>query len=206
MTDLIICGVGGQGIISIGHILSKSCISSDLNFISSETHGMSQRGGSVIFHFRIGNKKSPLIPKGQAQVILSGEPIESLRCLEYLEPYGIVLTNEHPTPSPISAILGIEYPNLDEVYEKIIEWPARLFKLDAFEIASSIGLPQSQNIALLGGLIALDIIPIDGEYVKEIIKTAWMKYSKQNLKAFELGYQSVKNALKSDEYELALPG
>ena len=90
--NIIITGIGGQGTVSIGHLLGKMFHQADMNIVAAETHGMSQRGGSVIFHLRVGKSYAPIIPLGQADIIISGEPMEALRVIEYLKPNGIVIS------------------------------------------------------------------------------------------------------------------
>ncbi|MCE7737510.1 MAG: indolepyruvate oxidoreductase subunit beta, partial [Candidatus Heimdallarchaeota archaeon] len=181
MVDIIIVGVGGQGMISIGHLIAKACLELDIKFVSAETHGMSQRGGSVIFHFRIGDKTAPIVTKGQADVIISGEPMETLRYIDYLKPNGLVITNNRVINSPVNLQLGIEYPELDKLFDSIEEWPSKLFVIDAQRYAFELGMPQSENVILLGALLALGNLPITIEKMEEVITNRWPRVAETNI-------------------------
>jgi len=195
MLDVVIVGVGGQGTVSIGHLLGKACLKMNIPFVSSETHGMSQRGGSVIFHFRLGNKTAPLIPKGKADVIIAGEPMEALRFIEYLKPNGIILSNTQTIISPVALQLGMKYPKMELIWDKLRKWPSTLHKIDTSEIAKSIGMIQSSNIVLLGAFIGLNVIPVDLDTIAQIISERWPKVSQFNRKALLAGYNAINQVI-----------
>ncbi len=158
--DAILAGVGGQGTLSVGHILVQSAVEEGHQVIASETHGMSQRGGSVIFHYRLGEISASLVPKGQSELILSGEPMEALRFLDFLKPNGTVVTSDHGMLSPVAAQGGATYPALDEVWKAIKEWPAKLYVVSANKIASELGAPLAGNMVLLGAAAGLEALPM----------------------------------------------
>jgi len=143
--DIILAGVGGQGIISIAAIIGTAALEQGLFLKQSEVHGMSQRGGDVQSNLRIADKEiaSDLIPFGKADLIISVEPLEALRYLPYLSPDGWVITSTKP-------FVNIpEYPDMEKVMEEIRKLP-HYVALDADEIAKEIGTVKAANIVILG--------------------------------------------------------
>jgi indolepyruvate ferredoxin oxidoreductase beta subunit len=143
--DLILCGVGGQGILSIAAALGAAALRNNLYLKQAETHGMSQRGGDVVSHMRISDKPihSDLIPIGAADMILSVEPMEALRYLPFLSPKGYVVTNT----TPIKNIPN--YPSEDEIMKELKKLP-NVVIIDADTIAEDMGSKRSMNIVMLG--------------------------------------------------------
>jgi indolepyruvate ferredoxin oxidoreductase beta subunit len=157
--DIILAGVGGQGILSIAAILGVAALENDLYLKQAETHGMSQRGGAVVSHLRISDKPiaSDLIPMGNADLILSVEPMESLRYLPYLSPLGYVVTNTTP-------FVNIpNYPEVDKVMNEIRSLP-RFVAIDADQIAKETGNSKVSNVVMLGA--ASPFIDLDFEKLK----------------------------------------
>lgn len=144
-TDIILAGVGGQGILSIAAIVGAAAIEKGLYLKQSETHGMSQRGGAVVSHLRIADRPiaSDLIPQGVADVILSVEPMESLRYLPFLSEKGWVVTNS-------TMFNNIpDYPEFELIEKEIRKLPHSVL-LDADTIARSLGNPRGSNMVILG--------------------------------------------------------
>jgi len=195
--NIIITGIGGQGTVSIGHILGKIFTDVGYHVVAAETHGMSQRGGSVVFHLRIGKNYGPIIPKGQADVIISGEPMESLRVIDYLKPNGIVISNTHGILSPVAANLGQTYPSVEKIFETVREWPAALHIIDTGNIAKELGITQGENLILMGAFLKLSLIDLDTSYVEETIKARWPKFAENNMKALHAGYMQIEEKLVS---------
>jgi indolepyruvate ferredoxin oxidoreductase beta subunit len=190
MLNVVISGVGGQCTVSVGHILSQACLELNIPFVASETHGMSQRGGSVVFHLRICRSVvAPVIGKGQADIILAGEPMEALRVLEFLKPNGMVITSTYGILSPISNQLGQKYPDLEKIYHEITHWPAHLFSVETERIVKEIGNEKVTNIILLGKLLAMDEFPITLDQIKELVGRRWPKVKEDNVKALEIGHE-----------------
>lgn len=144
-TDIILAGVGGQGILSIAAILGAAALNENWHLKQAETHGMSQRGGAVVSHLRISDHPihSDLIPLGKADIILSVEPMESLRYLPYLKESGSVVTNS-------TEFKNIpEYPELEETYQKLSK-KIKIIKIDADKMAAEIGNAKASNMVILG--------------------------------------------------------
>jgi len=143
--DIILAGVGGQGILSTAAIIGLAAIENGLFVKQAEVHGMSQRGGAVQSHLRISSREisSDLIPFGSADMILSIEPMESLRYLPYLSTEGWIITN-------ITPFVNIpDYPEIDLLLNQIHSYK-NVVAIDADGIAKKIFSPKSSNVVLLG--------------------------------------------------------
>jgi len=143
--DIILSGVGGQGILSIAAVIGLAALENDLFFKQAEVHGMSQRGGDVYSHFRLSDKPvfSDLIPHGKADIIISMEPMESLRYLPWLSKNGWLITNSNP-------FINIpEYPLVEDVHKEIRKIRNNII-IDADSIAKETGSVRSGNIVILG--------------------------------------------------------
>ncbi|HDJ22382.1 MAG TPA: indolepyruvate oxidoreductase subunit beta [Candidatus Aminicenantes bacterium] len=185
--DIILAGVGGQGILSIAFVMDIAALQKGWQFKQAEVHGMAQRGGAVQSHLRISTETifSDLIPRGQADMILSVEPLETLRYLNYLNPEGFIISNCVPyTNIP-------DYPPMEKVLEKIKQSP-RVKLLDAPSLAHQAGSSLTQNMVMLGA--ASTELIIEESYLKEGIKQLFKTKGEQivamNLKAFDLGRQA----------------
>lgn len=144
-SDIILAGVGGQGILSIATALGVAALADNLLIKQAETHGMSQRGGAVYSHMRISDKDiaSDLIPFGKADLILSVEPMESLRYLPYLSETGYLVTS-------ISPFVNIpNYPAIETIITEIQKLK-KFIAIDAEAIAKEVGSTRSSNMVMLG--------------------------------------------------------
>lgn len=161
--DIIISGVGGQGIVTIAAIIGYAAVEEGLSFKQSEVHGMSQRGGDVSSHFRLSSEEifSDLIPFGSANLIISVEPMEALRYLPYLADDGWLITNTKPYENIPN------YPPIDELIEEINKFPNHI-AIDADQIAKSIGAPKSANVVILGS--ASPFLDIDYKKLENAIR------------------------------------
>ena len=143
-TDIILCGVGGQGILSIATIIGEAAMNENLNIKQAEVHGMSQRGGDVQSNLRISSEPihSDLIPKGGADVIISMEPMEALRYLPYLSKDGWIITSSTP-------FVNIpNYPDMEVIKNDLAQLP-NVISIDIEQMAKDNGVPRSANVILL---------------------------------------------------------
>ncbi len=144
-TDIILCGVGGQGILSIATIIGEAAMHENLYIKQAEVHGMSQRGGDVQSNLRISSEPihSDLIALGSADVIISMEPMEALRYLPYLKKDGWIITSSVPFVNIIN------YPEQEKLDEQLAKLP-NVVSIDIDTIAKQLGAPRSANMVLLG--------------------------------------------------------
>ena len=144
--DIILCGVGGDGIVSVAKIISDAALNENLYLKQSEIHGMSQRGGSVFSHLRLSDKHifADVIPEGKADIILSSEPMEALRYLPFLSEDGCVITNSEP-------FVNIKnYPDMDKVMAEIGKIKNRVV-FNSNEVAKKVN--ARSNMVLLGAAV-----------------------------------------------------
>ncbi|KAA0000635.1 MAG: indolepyruvate ferredoxin oxidoreductase subunit beta [Thermoplasmata archaeon] len=189
--SILIVGVGGQGVLTAANILAKSALKEGYNVITSELHGMAQRGGNVECAVRIGDVLSPIVADFSADAILSFEPLEALRNLKKVKEEGIVITDVNPIIPPLIS-LGIgSYMPVEEIFEKISSH-CKLLKINADEIARKAGSLLAKNIVMLGAFSALNIFPIKEESILEVIRESFPeRYVEVNIKAFEMGRESI---------------
>ena len=149
--NVLIVGVGGQGTLFAGKVIGEVAEKSGLSVKQSEVHGMAQRGGSVVTYVRIGDQViSPLIEKGEADLIVAFEQLEALRWIEFLKPSGLVIVNEQMI-SPMPVIIGAaKYPA--NVFDRLDRAGVQTVRVDAPAIAAQSGNPKAVNIVLLGML------------------------------------------------------
>ncbi len=192
--QIFLAGVGGQGILSVTDILCNAAVKMGFKVRGSETHGMSQRGGSVFSNVRFGDVFSPLIMERDADVLLGFEPTEALRYAQYLKPDGIGLVNIHPIPSPKFTLTKSSYPKIKSILSELKEFTPNIISIDATELATELGNPIIQNLIMLGALSSLPGLPLSIEYLKEALETQFrVKHIELNLKAVEIGYKKVKH-------------
>ncbi len=182
--DIVLCGVGGQGVLSLASIIAKGAMMEDLHVKQAEVHGMSQRGGAVIATMRISSEEifSDLIAEGAADMILSMEPLESLRHIKYLRKGGQLITGKDP-------FINIPaYPEESDLYRVIDGIPSSII-IDTKELAKEAGSPRAQNIVLVGS--ASNVLPIKEETFLQAIEDVFTRKGEKiveiNKKAFLLG-------------------
>ncbi len=183
--NIMIVGVGGQGTLLASKLLGKLLLNKGYDVKVSEVHGMSQRGGSVVTYVRYGDKVySPVIDKGEADVIVSFEMLEAARWAEYLKADGVIITNTQQV-NPMPVITGAcEYPqNLDC---KIKDLGLKLEAFDALSLAEEAGNSKAVNIVLMGRLSKLFDFT-EGEWLQAIEQSVPEKFLELNKKAFALG-------------------
>lgn len=189
-SNIILAGVGGQGILSIAAALGTAALEDNLYIKQAETHGMSQRGGAVVSHMRISDKPiaSDLIKQGTADLILSVEPMEALRYLPFLSETGYLVTNTTP-------FINIpNYPDYEEVMAAVKEQPC-FVAIDADQMAKDAGNARSSNMVMLGA--ASPFIDIDFKMLEDGIRNVFGRKGEEiveiNLKALRAGREFAEN-------------
>jgi len=194
MVDIYLVGVGGQGIITASKIIGDAAVFAGKNVLLSETHGMAQRGGSVVCTARIGEVSSPLIPDGQADVILSFEALETLRARCMSSEKTIVLSSmERVTPLSVSA-QKLKYPTPEEVEVGFKGISARFLFVDARRLALEAGVGMSPNIVMVGALAGTGITGLPRKDFEKAIELNISRKLKGNLDAFAKGFEIGKRA------------
>lgn len=190
-TNIVLTGVGGQGVITAANILGKAAVSADVDIYVSEVHGMAQRGGAVNCTVRMGDVSGPLVAMGTADVIVSTEPIEALRNIAFSNKKTKIITDINPIVPFTVAVGGEKYPDLDDVYKEI-KSRAILYKINALKIAKDSGAAITKNIVMLGALAASDVLPFKSNVLLDtILENVPVKYKEINKKAFESGMKAL---------------
>ena len=183
--NIMIVGVGGQGTLLASRILGNTVINEGYDVKVSEVHGMSQRGGSVVTYVKYGEKVySPIIDRGEADIILAFELLEAYRALPYLKKGGKIIVNTQSI-DPMPVITGMAtYP--ENIVEKI-SGKADVLPIDAMKLAKEAGNIKAVNVVLIGVMAKSTDIPYEN-WVETIKSTVPEKFLDVNLKAFDLGY------------------
>lgn len=189
--DIILCGVGGQGILSIATIIGEAATKAGVNLKQAEVHGMSQRGGDVQSNLRLSTEPiySDLIAQGCCDVVISMEPMESLRYLPYLSKNGVIVTSNKP-------FINIpNYPEEAALFEELDALPNEVIKLDIEQVAKDAGNARGANMVLLG-MAAPFIEIVTVEQLRSAIATIFARKGEAiveaNLKAFDEGVKASK--------------
>lgn len=193
--NILLTGVGGQGIITMGRILGLTAISKGVKALIAETHGMAQRGGSVLVHVRIGDVESPLIGFGMADVIIGLELIEALRALSYANSKTLLVLNDRIIRPPGAKRI----PSRDEIISELKKLGLNYILIDALKLAIEAGSSISENIVLIGGLFATNILSgyIDVDDIESTLKKMFSgRVLEINMKAFKYGYEFVTNYME----------
>jgi indolepyruvate ferredoxin oxidoreductase beta subunit len=183
-TDIILAGVGGQGVLSIAAIIAQAAVKEGLTVRQSEVHGMAQRGGAVLAHLRISSEAiaSDLVPQGEANLIISMEPLEGLRYAAWLSPKGALVTAAEP-------LVNIpNYPDIAEIIKTISTFPINCI-VEAAALAREAGSQRSVNMVMVGA--ASPFLPLKAETLEETINATFASKDasiiESNRKAFNLG-------------------
>lgn len=187
--SVLVAGVGGQGLITLASTLAEAAVEKGVNALVAETHGLSQRGGSVEVHVRIGDVRAPLIPPGGADVLLGLEMIEAARRVEYLASGGLLLTADIVLRPGLP---NVKVPGRRELEEELSRADAKLVVVPARELASKLGSTLYANTLMLGALAAsgaLDGILEYGDLERVVSR---MKRARENLEALRMGYEYCK--------------
>jgi len=183
-TQIILAGIGGQGVLFASRIFSELGLKMGLNVLGSETHGMSQRGGSVLAHLKLGDFHSPLIRTGAADILYAFAEEETYRTLKFLKNGGVCFVNlENPGRFDPGVLSHLESKGIG-------------FKTcDAGEAAAKIGFMRSANIVLIGYSVGTGLVPFLYDDIKSVLETvSWPEVLQTNLKAFDTGVRYGSNA------------
>ena len=182
--DVILAGVGGQGVLSVAAIISQAAVTQGLNVRQSEVHGMAQRGGAVLAHMRISDKDIPsdLVPRGRADLILAMEPVEGLRYADWLSEKGALISASEPYVNIPN------YPEIEKIHKAIRSFPLNKI-VETEALAKEAGLARSVNVVMVGAASAF--LPIDTTTIEKTIEKMFSQKDKAiveaNIKAFNLG-------------------
>jgi indolepyruvate ferredoxin oxidoreductase beta subunit len=185
-SDIVLAGVGGQGILTIAAIIGQAAVSQGINVKQSEVHGMAQRGGSVLAHLRLSSEpvSSDLIELGTANIVLGMEPMEALRQLPYLAATGVLISNTTPIRN-----IG-DYPELGSILGELEKFPRNVV-IDADKLAKTAGSSRAANMVLLGAISNfLEFSPqLLTDSISKMFAGKGEAIVQANLKAFEAGSQ-----------------
>lgn len=196
MCDIVLAGVGGQGLMVLSSVIGHGCLREGVKVVTAEDHGLAQRSGSIHVHVRIGEKYSPLIPYGCADFLIGMEALEALRYVEYVRDGGFILVNKRVL-HPIVETHDIaeerdekrEYVTLEQVVAQLRKVTENVFVVDALELARRAGHTRAENMVLLGAACALPGFPLKKgtllEAIKDVLPEKWVEV---NVKAFEVGW------------------
>jgi indolepyruvate ferredoxin oxidoreductase beta subunit len=191
--NLIITGVGGQGNVLASQVVGRALVRENFYVTIGETYGASQRGGAVMSHLRISKESqhSPLIPEGQADIVVALEPVEALRVIgQYGNPSVAAVVNSRPIYPTAVTVGEAEYPSLEKIKQTIYELARKAWFIDATEIALSFGSPIFTNIIMVGALAGTNLLPLNRKKFEEAIKESFPStHVADNLKAFARGLE-----------------
>ena len=175
--NIILCGLGGQGILFMTRILAQTALDKGFKVMGAETHGMAQRGGSVVSHLKLGEVESSLVRSGSAHLLLALEESEGYRNIPFLSPSSGIYVNMDSSKFPSEKIKAF----LDK--KEIV-----LRAVSASGIAQELGAPLSSNLAMLGFFSAFDESPVDAQALRQTIeKISPDRFRENNLKVFDAG-------------------
>ncbi len=192
---ILFTGVGGQGTLLASRLLGEVAMAEDMDVCVSEVHGMAQRGGVVESTVMLGGITGPIISDGEADVLVSFEPLETIRALNRCSSRSVIITNTVPI-EPFTVKLGqADYPDVDQWIGFMRKNYAAVKALDADSLAREAGTAKAVNVVLLGTLAASGVLPISADRIRDTIeRTVKKKFVEANLKAFELGFNAASNA------------
>ncbi|MEM3608842.1 MAG: indolepyruvate oxidoreductase subunit beta [Candidatus Bathyarchaeia archaeon] len=192
--NIVLAGVGGQGVLLAAEILGTAAVKEGLNVRVGEIHGMAQRGGAAVSTVRIGEKVfSPFVLDGQANFILGFEPLETLRNIRYASEKTLIIMGDERFPPPEFTLKNMDYPQMEEILKRIKRFSQKIVLVETSRLAREAGSALAQNVVLLGATASTGKLPMSNksliEALKELIPAQHIKI---NVKAFELGYNYVK--------------
>jgi indolepyruvate ferredoxin oxidoreductase beta subunit len=188
MPDIYLVGVGGQGIITASKIIGDAALLAGKNVLLSETHGMAQRGGSVVCTARIGDVHSPLIPAGRVDVILSLELLEAARAACNASKRTVVISStERIVPLSVST-QRLKYPTLEDVRANVMQSAKDFVAIDAVKLAEEVGAKMSTNVVMVGALAGTGMTGLQRSHFEKAIRMNIQSKQVENLAAFGKGF------------------
>jgi indolepyruvate ferredoxin oxidoreductase beta subunit len=195
--DLVIAGVGGQGNIVASQAIAQCAMDAGYNVVNTETKGAAQRGGSVLSHVRFADKEifSPIVPQGQADILLGFEPLEALRYINILNPNGKYVINTAPVPTILANQKVDVYPSQEEILAEVAAKGLSGYLINATQAAKDLGNVLLTNVIMLGAFTAIsDVLPADAVLTK-LLSMVDQRYHEADVLAFTAGQNSIKAQL-----------
>ncbi len=193
--NIVLTGIGGQGVITAAVLVAEAALRSGLEAVVAETHGLSQRGGTVIVHVRVGERvDAPLIPLGGADLVIALEPLEALRYIGYARQGATIVVNTYVIPPPLP---NINVPEVGEVVEALSKLPVKLYTVNATRKAIELGDARAANTYLIGFAAGVggfaDLLSL--EDLENAVR-AFGRNVEVNLRALHQGYEDGRRALE----------
>lgn len=198
--DLVIAGVGGQGNIVASQAIAQCAMDAGYNVVNTETKGAAQRGGSVLSHVRISDAEifSPIVPQGQADVLLGFEPLEALRYIHILSKSGRYIINTSPVPTILANMRVDVYPSQEEILTEVAAKGLSGYLFNATQAAKELGSVLLTNVIMLGAFTAISTtLPADA-ILNKLLSMVDDKYHAADSKAFNLGRELIKAQILSN--------
>lgn len=196
--DLVIAGVGGQGNIVASQAIAQCAMDAGYNVVNTETKGAAQRGGSVLSHVRFADKEifSPIVPQGQADILLGFEPLEALRYINILNPNGKYVINTAPVPTILANQKVDVYPSQEEILAEVAAKGLSGYLINATQAAKELGNVLLTNVIMLGAFTAIsDVLPADA-VLNKLLSMVDQRYHEADVLAFTAGQNSIKAQLR----------
>ncbi|MHA1654140.1 MAG: indolepyruvate oxidoreductase subunit beta [Candidatus Thorarchaeota archaeon] len=196
--NIVISGVGGQGVLTLAEVLSRAALRSGRNVRVGEIHGMAQRGGHVVCTVRIGSGAyGPIVDPGSAHLLVGFEPVETLREVHLIGHDGLVVMNTH-IQYPVAVSMGeADYPDMSVVNESLHRFAGRVIELNAMGLAETAGSPRSMNMVMMGAVVATGPVPISREVALEVVASSFPgRFREINARAFEAGFSAISAAIQ----------
>jgi indolepyruvate ferredoxin oxidoreductase beta subunit len=195
--NIIIAGVGGQGVVLLSELLGNAAVRDGLKVRGSEVLGMAQRGGSVFSNIRLGGDvEAPMTADAKCDVLVAVEPSEGLRNIRYLNQTSTAILNTRKVIPATVSMGKSTYPEIDQIVAKLKTVTRQVITVDANDLAEKAGNRQSANVVMLGTLFGSGKVPIRIETIKAHIRERFAgKVAEVNIKAFDLGYEAAQKAL-----------
>jgi indolepyruvate ferredoxin oxidoreductase beta subunit len=191
--DLVIAGVGGQGNIIASQAIAQCAMDAGYNVVNTETKGAAQRGGSVLSHVRLADVEifSPIVPQGQANVLLGFEPLEALRYINILNKNGTYIINTAAVPTILANLKIDVYPSREEILAEVAAKGLNGYLINATQAAKDLGNVLLTNVIMLGAFTTIsDVLPADAVLAK-LLSMVDPKYHDADVKAFQRGREMV---------------